>query len=262
MPNETTDNQQVKSRRDEALERLSSRYPDKKFEDDEAIYGQMLDDYDANDKELSSLRDDTQRLADVFNKNPELADFMAEAVKGNNPVLTYIRKYGDNIREMLDDESKQEEFAAANKEYMDRVAKEQEYEDEYQKNLDESLSLFDQLEAEGMPSEKLDAAFAKLQEIVTNAVMGKFTREDIEMITKAIDHDSDVAAAEHEGMVAGRIQKVTEQLRKSRRGDGTAADLGGRNGGTGGGRRRDIDFNSRPRDIWSRGGEVRTPARR
>ena len=40
------DNNEVKSRRDQHLDRLRSKYPDKKFEDDEEIYGQISDDYD------------------------------------------------------------------------------------------------------------------------------------------------------------------------------------------------------------------------
>ena len=35
-----------KSKRDMMAERLGKRYPDKKFEDDEQMYGQIYDDYD------------------------------------------------------------------------------------------------------------------------------------------------------------------------------------------------------------------------
>lgn len=47
----------TKSRRDTALERLKARYPDKSFDDDESMYGQMLDDYDAGAQELNGYKE-------------------------------------------------------------------------------------------------------------------------------------------------------------------------------------------------------------
>ena len=40
------------SKREKHLSRLRERYPDKKFEDDEEIYGQISDDYDQYEKDL------------------------------------------------------------------------------------------------------------------------------------------------------------------------------------------------------------------
>lgn len=46
MPN----NEVVKSKRDLAMERIKAKYPDKSFDDDEAFFGQINDDYDDYDK--------------------------------------------------------------------------------------------------------------------------------------------------------------------------------------------------------------------
>ena len=51
------DNNGVKSRRDQQLERQRKKYPDKKFEDDEEIYGQIYDDYDQYEQDLSGYKD-------------------------------------------------------------------------------------------------------------------------------------------------------------------------------------------------------------
>ena len=56
------DNNEVKSRRDQHLDRLRSKYPDKKFEDDEEIYGQISDDYDTYEAELEGLDRKSTRL--------------------------------------------------------------------------------------------------------------------------------------------------------------------------------------------------------
>ena len=62
-----------------------------------------------------------------------------------------------------------------------------------------------------------------------HGVMGKFSTETLDMACKALNYDADVAAAGEEGEVAGRNAKITEKLRKSNKGDGTAP-LGGKNG--------------------------------
>lgn len=68
---------------------------------------------------------------------------------------------------------------------------------------------------EGLPDEDIDSAMDFLVGIVRDGIMGKFTRESIEMAIKAIRHDSDVEAAGHEGEVKGRNSKIEEKLRKA-----------------------------------------------
>ena len=46
----TTENNEI-SKRDRQLGRLREKYPDKKFEDDEEIYGQIGEDYDNYEKD-------------------------------------------------------------------------------------------------------------------------------------------------------------------------------------------------------------------
>ena len=76
--------------------------------------------------------------------------------------------------------------------------------------------------------------------IVRDGVMGKFSPEMFDLMTKAINHDEDVADAQEEGEVAGRNQKVTEKLRKNKNGDGLAP-LNGKNNQQGSGK-QDMDI--------------------
>ena len=230
MAETINEQEQPKSKRDLALERLRGRYPEESFDDDEAIYGRMMDDYDANEKELGELRENTDKLTTLFNENPEWAGYLTDMANGRNPVTAYIQRYGDSLRDMLDDPDKQEEYANAQKEYMAKVAKEAEYEKEYEQNLEQTLTMLDELESEGVSSDQIDKAFERIQLLAQNALMGKISREDIELMSGALNHDKDVAAAAHEGRVAGRNEKIDMQLRKAKRGDGTAAAMGGRNG--------------------------------
>lgn len=49
-------NTEVKSNRDRYSERLKNKYPEKDFVDDEALFGQINDDYDSYDKEISEYK--------------------------------------------------------------------------------------------------------------------------------------------------------------------------------------------------------------
>ena len=255
-------NTEVKSNRDRYVERLKTKYPDKEFADDEALFGQINDDYDGYDKELSDYKEREKTLSDMFASNPRSAAFLTEWRKGEDPVVVLVRKFGDDFKAALEDPEKQEALAAANKEFAERIAQEKEYEGEYQKNLNETLSTLETMQQEeGLSDEDIDSAMDFLVGIVRDGIMGKFTRESVAMALKAIRHDSDVEQADREGEVRGRNTKIEEKLRKGSKNDGTA-NLGSKNGGGKGGSREmpdlgAIDQNYGTQNIWERGGEKR-----
>ena len=255
----------VMSNRDRYTERLKAKYPDKEFADDEAIFGQINEDYDGYDKELSTYKEREKKLSDLFASNPRSAAFLTDWRNGEDPLVGLIRKFGDDFKAALDDPEKQEALAAANKEYAERIAKEGEYEEQYQKNISATYDTIEQVQKEdGLTDEEIDQAMGFLIGIMKDGLLGKFTSESIRMAVKAIRHDRDVEAANHEGEIKGRNSKIQERLRKGERSDGTA-NLAGRNGG-GNGNTRPMELGAIDRDygsknIWERGGEKRRPIR-
>lgn len=255
-------NMETKSNRDRYAERLKAKYPDKEFADDEAIFGQINDDYDSYDNELSEYREREKALSDLFASNPRSAAFLMDWRKGEDPIIGMVRKFGDDFKAALEDPDKQEALAAANKEFAERIAKEEEYEAEYQKNINETLTTIEGLQKEqNLSDEQIDSAMDFLLAIVRDGIMGKFTSESITMALKALTHDSDVELAEREGEVRGRNTKIEEKLRKSNRNDGTA-NLGSKNSGGRGVAREMPDLgaignNYGTQNIWERGGERR-----
>lgn len=255
-------NTEVKSNRDRYMERLKTKYPDKEFADDEALFGQTNDDYDSYDNELSGYREREKALSDLFASNPRSAAFLTDWRKGEDPIIGMVRKFGDDFKAALEDPEKQEALAAANKEFAERIAQEKEYEGEYQKNLNETLTTLETMQQdEGLSDEDIDRAMDFLVGIVRDGIMGKFTRESVAMALKAIRHDSDVEQADREGEVRGRNTKIEEKLRKGSKNDGTA-NLSSKNGGGKGGTREMpdlgvIDQNYGTQNIWERGGEKR-----
>lgn len=259
------ENTEVKSNRDRYTERLKTKYPDKEFADDEALFGQINDDYDSYDSELSGYREREKALSDLFASNPRSAAFLIDWRNGEDPIVGLIRKFGDDFKAALEDPEKAEALAAANKEYAERIAKEEEYENEYQKNIGETLTTFDQMQKEeGLTDDDIDNAMEFLIGIMKDGLLGKFSRESISMALKALKHDADVETADREGEVRGRNTKIEERLRKDTKSDGTAS-LGSKNGSSGVPRNMldlgAIDQDYGMQNIWERGGEKRRPAK-
>ena len=227
------DTEMNKAKRDVVLERLRGEFPDKKFEDEEEIYGQINDDYDQYEQEINGYKDREQALADMFYSDPRSAQFLSDMHNGMDPRLGLIRTYGIEIEDMLHDPEMQEQVAAAQKDYLERVAKSKELDEQYDKNMDETLATLAQFQTDhGMTDEEGDKVFAALLEIVRNGVVGKFPRELMEQVLKAQQYEGAVANAEEEGRVAGRNDRIVESLRKSAKGDGTQP-LSGKNGRNG-----------------------------
>ena len=157
--------------RERYTERLKAKYPDREFADDEALFGQINDDYDGYDKELSGYKEREKALSDLFASNPQSAAFLTDWRKGEDPIIGMVRKFGDDFKAALEDPEKQEALAAANKEFAERIAQEKEYEGEYQKNLDETLTTLETMQQEeGLPDEDIDSAMDFLVGIVRDGI--------------------------------------------------------------------------------------------
>lgn len=220
----------TKSRREQFGERLKKKYPDREFADDEALFGQIDEDYADYDNRIGEYKNREKELSDMFAADPRSASFLNSWRKGEHPMTAFIRQFGkDGLEELVNNEEKMDEFAKANEEYLARVAKEKELEEEYQRNLSETIENLDKFQSENRLSDEMtDKVMEFLAGIVRDGIMGKFTPETIGMALNAVNHDADIQNARTEGQVAGRNAKIDEQLRKPKTGDGTP-DLAGSN---------------------------------
>ena len=222
---------QVKSRRDQFGERLKKKYPDREYADDEALFGQINDDYDEYDSQLSGYKERESKLTDMFTRDPQSAQFITDMAQGKDPWASLINRIGiDGVKEMLDDPAKMEEFSKSNKEYVDRMAKQKGLEEEWEKNMKTTLAMLEQKKQElGLTDEQIDQAADLIKEITNDAVIGIIKPETIDMVLKAINHDADIAAASEEGEIRGKNAKAGAKLRKPKRGDGTPTLAGANN---------------------------------
>lgn len=259
------DNNPVKSKRDTTMERMRAKYPDRTYDDDEALFGQINDDYDEYDKKIAESQSREKAFSDMFHSNPKSARLMMEWKDGKDPVTSLIRIYGkEEILAAIEDPARLEAIEEANKEFAERVAKNDEYDAQYEKNFPESVQAIEAWMAEsGVTEEAVDEAVVTLSQICGDFIVGKFSPETIGMILKAKNYDADVEQAQLEGEVAGRNAKIEEKLRKGKKGDGTVP-LDGKNGGADTTPKRDLgalDRLDRSKSIFERGGEKRIPRR-
>lgn len=224
-------NQDNRSKRELLMERLAKKYPDKDFSDDESLFGQISDDYDASDEELNGYKEREGKFADLLTSDPRSASFLVDWKDGKNPLIALIERFGEeDFRDALDDPALREQLSEANQKFVERVAKEKELEEEYNANLTETLAYLDKLQEEdGLSDEEIAETVQFLANIVKDGIVGKFTPESIEMARKALHHDENVAVASEEGEVRGRNAKIEEKLRKKGAGDGLP-HLDGKNG--------------------------------
>lgn len=222
-------NQPIKTKRELALERMQTRYPDKDFSDDEALYGQIVEDFAYGDDEIAKYKEREKAFSDMFTADPRSAHFLTAWRKGEDPAVMLVRMFGTEIKDAIDDPDMLDQISAAQKEYLERVAKNKEYEATYEGNMAETLKNIEAVQTEmGLTDEKIDEAMALLQGVVADGTLGKYSAESIKMALKALSHDADVAQAEHVGEVKGRNAKIDEKLRVKKKGDGTLA-LDGKN---------------------------------
>ena len=225
------ENNPVRSRRDQHLERLRTKYPDKRFEDDEEIFGQISDDYDAFEAENGAMKERERSLSNMFRENPQAAFILNDMREGKDPVMSLVRRLGIEVRDVIDDPAMQDKIEAANKEYLERVAKSKELDEEYERNMETTLNktLPEYQQAHGLSDDEIDAIGAAWVQMIREGIMGILSTETITLIANALNHDADVANAQEEGEVAGRNAKIVERKRNSKKGDGIT-NLNGRNG--------------------------------
>ena len=215
------------SKRDRLKARLKDKYPDDDMDDDEVLAGRIYDDYDDYEGQLEGYKGREKEIAGLFGRDPRSASFISRWAGGEDPAVLLVETFGTEITDAIGDPEKQEQIAEANQKFLDRIANSEKLEKEYEENLSESLNVIGKLQNEGVPDEDIDKSMELLQNIVTDGVRGKFTRDTIEMALKAIGYDNAVAEAEETGRVAGRNEKIDVKLRKPEEGDGTANLSGG-----------------------------------
>lgn len=220
------ENETPKSKRELVLERLTAKYPDRKWDDDEALMGQVEDDYADYEKRIGDYAANEAKMEEMFRNDPKNAQFIADMAAGKDPWIAVVERLGiDGITELMNDPKKKAAYEEANKAYAERLANENELAAEYDRNIVESQAIREEMDKQ-YGEEVVDSAIAVLDQMMKDYIVGKVTRETLEMALKVVRHDAEIENARSEGVLAGRNAKIEEKLKKQNGGDGLPA-MGG-----------------------------------
>lgn len=212
-----------RSRKDTFRERLGGKYPDLDMDDEEAFYGRISDDYEDYDSQIAE-RDSrigqyqkaNEEFGEMMARDPRTANLLLDLKDGKPLVSALVERFGDDLKQALDDPAKVDELAKAQEEYVQRVAKSKELDEAYAANMEKSLEAINAAVANGEISEaEVDAGIDALIKIVNDGITGNFTVDMLRWALKAENHDRDVANAAEDGEVRGRNAKIKETLRKA-----------------------------------------------
>ena len=70
----------------------------------------------------------------MMSADPRSAQYLTDWANGEDPVVGLVRNFGAEIKDVLEDPEMQDKLAEANKEYVERVAKNKALEEEYSNN--------------------------------------------------------------------------------------------------------------------------------
>lgn len=205
-----TENKDVRSKKDLLIERMQGSYPEQDFSDEEGLYGAVMGDYENMEGQLSKHKEIDEQMTGMFESNPQFAGMFLSALNGDrNPVISMIETYGDDFRSFLDDPENAEAIAEANASFVERMNKEKDLESTYEKNLEQSLKIAEEIEAAGeYTSEQIDLAFKAVLDDANRAIMGEINAEMLETKLKGLNHDADIQEAVDEATIKTKNQKI------------------------------------------------------
>lgn len=208
----------VKTKRDAFLEYAGSKFEGFNPEDEDGMYGSLMDYMTKNDEANS-------KLVDALESDPRLAQIMVDVVNKKRGALAAMARYMG--KEALSAEGEAaDEIEAAEQERQQELEREKASAAEYAKNLEESvLFLESAAEEAGMSVEDwLDKVY---NQIVAPIFDGKYTKEVCDRLTKALTYDNDVK----EAFEAGKVKTRNEKIDKMKRDVGDGLPKIGPNGG-------------------------------
>lgn len=203
------------------------RYPDRAYENDEAMYEDMANDYDSSYAELEGWRSAGKGMAEMYDRDPRTANLINSFRRGEeDPVVTILRLYGDDIREALDNPDMAEKLAAASAEYRARQAEElansEQFTAEAEANFKTSTeTVASWAEKRNISPEQAADVLDKLVTIAENAYKGIYTEESLDAIYNAGNYEQAVSQAASDGEIRGRNSRIKEARRAQQKADGS-----------------------------------------
>lgn len=221
-PLEATEEQQapVTSSRQAFVDRIKTRHPELDDSDEEGFYSAVNADYDEDDEgreELKRYKEDDERLRDIFQNDPRMANIFLGMARGENVLEYLIDNFGQDFLDAInnpENEEARQRIAEKQKQWVEKQAASRDLERQASENLDKALDAFDAVAEEtGATDEDKEDAFKKFTEFQQRAIVNDIDEDMWRLFFKGVTHDADVEQAGIEGEVRGRNAKIRERLR-------------------------------------------------
>lgn len=207
---------------DKLRDRYTSKDPAKDYSGEnaeDALVADVLaelEGYDARLGEFEEGKAQSQKMVDLFNRDPRSSRFLLALASGEgNPIDYLLDIYGPDLLDALQSEEGRAKVVDSNNKWLERKASEestmQARMDNYEKSIGELASFASE---RGLSDEQAVAIFEKVNQIGFDAIEGVYSRESFEMAYNAMNYSSDVEKARKEGERDGRNERIEEKLKK------------------------------------------------
>ena len=220
-------------RKDQVLSRLRSKYPDKKYEDDEEVFGDIEDGYSELENKHKSLLDENGKIAKQFVDNPSFAAFFSAMMEGKNPAIAFVENFGKDALDMTDDPETLQQLMDADASYKEKSSAGKKIAEEQKTNLENSQVAFDAFQKErSLSDEEMNGFIDEISNRASNVFMGIYTPESLLEYWDMIHQGENLAAAEAVGEVKGKNAKFTVAKKKTTIPQGIPPMVNSGNGGS------------------------------
>lgn len=207
---------------DRLRNRYASKYPDKEYSGEnaeDALVADVLaelEDFDARAGEFEEGRAQSQKMVDLFNRDPRSSRYLLALASGEgNPIDYLLDIYGPDLLEALQSEEGRAKIVESNNKWLEKKAAEestmQGRMDNYEKSINDLAAFASE---KGLTDEQAVGIFEKVNQIGFDAIEGIYTRESFEMAYNAMNYAGDVEKARKEGERDGRNERIEEKLKK------------------------------------------------
>lgn len=207
---------------DTLRERYISKNPEKEYgteNADDALVADILaelEGYDARLAEFEEGRAQSQKMVDLFNRDPRSSKYLLALASGEGDPIDYLLDiYGPDLLDALQSEEGRAKIVESNSKWMEKKASE---ESSMQARMDNYAKSVADLQAfaseKGLSDEQAVEIFEKVNQIGFDALEGIYTRESFEMAYDAMNYATDVETARKEGERDGRNERISEKLTK------------------------------------------------
>lgn len=217
-----TETKEVTKPWDRLRERAIAKNPEKEYSGEnaeDALVADILaelEEYDARNAEYEEGRAQSQKMVDLFNRDPRSSRYLLALASGEgNPIDYLLDIYGPDILDALQSEEGRAKIVDSNNKWLEKKASEestmQARMDNYEKSINELASFASE---KGLSDEQAIAIFEKVNQIGFDAIEGVYSKESYEMAYNAMNYASDVENARKEGERDGRNERIEEKLKK------------------------------------------------